>query len=114
MLGANIEGAHYSQNQAGDKFLLGRDLRGNHTPSPKDFKQKIAKRRRFRSTVYRNLRFLRLLAKAFGVAFCELVPSQGERLPTKHPAFAYYGGQARNHAKQRVRDQKSEATPASP
>jgi hypothetical protein len=30
MLGANIEGAQYSQNQAGDKFLLARDFGGNH------------------------------------------------------------------------------------
>ena len=30
------------------------------------------------------------------------------KLPTKHTAFAYYGWQARNDAKQRVRDQKSE------
>ncbi len=30
MLGANIEGAHHSQNQSGGKFLLGRDFGDNH------------------------------------------------------------------------------------
>ena len=116
MLGANIEGAHYSQNQAGDKFLIGRDFRGNHPPSPKDFKQKIAKRNEGlgRPSTETSVSFACSAcppwwAKAFGVAFCELVPSQGGRLPTKHPAFAYYGGQARNHAKQTVRDHKSES-----
>jgi hypothetical protein len=44
MLGANIEGVHYIENLPRRKFLLGRDFGGNHLPSPKDFKQKIAKR----------------------------------------------------------------------
>ena len=36
----------------------------------------------FKSTT--ALAFLRPLAKAFGVAFCELVLSQEDKLPTKH------------------------------
>jgi len=53
-----------------------------------------------------------LLAKAFGVAFCELITTKGETIPTKHAAFAYYGGQARNDAKHKeseIRSQRSES-----
>ena len=42
--GGEHRGAQYTENLPGRKFLLGRDFRGNHPPSPKDFKQKIAKR----------------------------------------------------------------------
>jgi hypothetical protein len=65
--------------------------------SSKDFKQKIAKRTKAQVDRPQKPPFPSLPS-------VKLVPSEGGRLPTKHPAFAYYGGQARDDAKQRIRD----------
>src|SRR5438034_11670277 len=62
--GGEHRGAQYTENQARGKWQVTRRFRT-------DFKQKIAKRAKAQ-TVHRNLRFIRLLAKAFGVAFCEI------------------------------------------
>ena len=70
--GGEHRGAQYTENQARGKWQVTKRFRT-------DFKQKIAKRKRVRSTVHRNLRFLRLLAKAFGVAFCEIGSVPGRK-----------------------------------